>query len=164
MGLTIPGELASLLSMLGYDWPQSDETALFQLAGEWTGMAERIGAATAELEAAAQTVLATNSGTSFTAFAGEWNDTESAARNIADTTGPSNVIGIGLMVAAGVVLTLKIQIIVQLTLLAIQIAQAIATAAPTFGASLLQIPIFKLITGMIIDQLIGMAVEMVLNG
>lgn len=85
-------------------------------------------------------------------------------RNIVDTTNPTNIIGIGLIVAAGVVLALKIQVIVQLVLLAIQIAQAIATAVATFGASLLEIPIFKMITGMIIDQLIGMATDAVLNG
>ncbi|MEU4781299.1 hypothetical protein [Micromonospora sp. NPDC023633] len=163
MGLTLPGELASLLSMLGYDWPQSDETAIFQLAGEWTGMAGRISGSVAQLESAARTVLDNNRGESFTAFAGEWNDGESAARNIADVARPATVIGVGLMVAAGVVLVLKIQVIVQLALLAFQIAQAIATAAVTFGASLLQIPIFKMITGLIIDQLIGMAVDTVLN-
>ncbi|SCG56067.1 WXG100 family type VII secretion target [Micromonospora coxensis] len=163
MGLTLPGELASLLSMIGYDWPESDETAIFRLAGEWTGMADRINGSVAQLESAARTVLDTNRGESFTAFAGEWNDKESAARNIADAVNPASVIGIGLMAAAGVVLALKINVIIQLVVLAIQIAQAIATAVVTFGASLLQIPIFKMITGMIVDQLIGMAVDTVLN-
>ncbi|MGC4811629.1 hypothetical protein ACLQ29_13990 [Micromonospora sp. DT228] len=164
MGLTLPGELVSLLSMIGYDWPESDETALFQLAGEWTGMADRINGSVAQLESAARMVLDTNRGESFTAFADEWNDGESAARNIADATDPTNIIAIGLMAGAGIVLALKIQVIVQLILLAIQIAQAIATAVVTFGASLLEIPIFKMITGLIIDQLIGMAVDAVLNG
>ena len=41
---------------------------------------------------------------------------------------------------------------------------AACVAAVTFGASLAQIPIFKTITGIIVDQLIGMAIEMVLNG
>jgi uncharacterized protein YukE len=164
VGLTLPGELVSLLSMIGYDWPESDETALFQLAGEWTGMADRINGSVAQLESAARTVLDTNRGESFTAFADEWNDGESAARNIADATDPTNIIAIGLMAGAGIVLALKIQVIVQLILLAIQIAQAIATAVVTFGASLLEIPIFKMISGMIIDQLIGMAVDAVLNG
>lgn len=164
MGLDLPSELVSLLGMVGYDWPESDETAIFQLAGEWTGMAERIAGSVGEFQTAARTVLDNNSGGDISAFAGEWNDTESAARNIADTAQPANVIGIGLMVAAGVVLALKIQVIVQLVLLAIQIAQAIATAVATFGASLLQIPIFKTITGIIIDQLIGMATQTVLNG
>ena len=72
--------------------------------------------------------------------------------------------GLSLTIAAGVVLALKVQVIVQLVMLAFQIAQAIATAAVTFGASLVQIPIFKTITGIIVDQLIGMAIDMVLNG
>jgi hypothetical protein len=164
MGLTLPGELVSLLQMLGYNWPESDETRLFQLAGEWTGMADRISGSVEQLNAAARTILDNNKGDSIAAFASEWEDGESAPRNIADTGQPANVIGIGLMVAAGVVLALKIQVIVQLVLLAIQIAQAIATAVATFGASLLEIPIFKIITGIIIDQLIGMAIDAVLNG
>lgn len=163
MGLTLPSELSSLLSMLGYDWPESDETALFQLAGEWTGFASQISGSVERLDAAARTVLDNNAGDAFNAFAEEWNDGESAPRNIADAADPANIIGIGLMVSAGVVLALKIQVIVQLVLLAIQIAQAIATAAVTFGASLLEIPIFKMISGIIIDQLIGMAVDAVLN-
>ncbi|MEV4754458.1 hypothetical protein AB0J86_04965 [Micromonospora sp. NPDC049559] len=164
MGLTLPAELTSLLSMLGYDWPESDETKLFQLAGEWTGMADQIGSSVEQLNAAAATVLANNKGASITAFADEWTDDESAGRNIADTVTPSHIVSIGLMVAAGVVLALKIQVIVQLILLAIQIAQAVATAVATFGASLAEIPIFKIITGIIIDQLIGMAIDAVLNG
>ncbi len=164
MGMQLPAELASLLGMLGYDWPESDEEKLFDLAGAWTGMADTISGSVEELNAAARTIVDNNSGGDIDAFASEWDDEESAGRNIADTMDPSNVIGIGLMVAAGVVLALKIQVIVQLALLALQIAQAIATAAVTFGASLAQIPIFKTITGLIIDQLIGMAIESVLNG
>lgn len=163
MGLMLPGELVSLLQMLGYNWPESDETRLFQLAGEWTGMADRISGSVDQLNAAARTIIDNNKGESIAAFAGEWEDDESAPRNIADAARPANIIGIGLMVAAGVVLALKIQVIVQLILLAIQIAQAIATAVATLGASLLEIPIFKIITGIIIDQLIGMAIDAVLN-
>jgi hypothetical protein len=163
MGLTLPGELVSLLQMLGYNWPESDETRLFHLAGEWTGMADRISGSVERLNSAARTILDNNKGDSIAAFSSEWEDDESAPRNIADTAQPANIIGIGLMVAAGVVLALKIQVIVQLILLAIQIAQAIATAVATFGASLLEIPIFKIITGFIIDQLIGMAIDAVLN-
>lgn len=164
MGLQLPGELTELLSMIGYDWPESDEQKIFELAGEWTGMADKINSSVADLESAARTIIENNSGADIDAFAGEWADHESAAKNIMDATEPTNVISIGLMIAAGVVLALKIQVIVQLILLAIQIAQAIATAAVTFGASLLEIPIFKTITGFIVDQLINMAIEAVLNG
>jgi uncharacterized protein YukE len=164
MGLQLPSELAGLLSMLGYDWPESDEESLFNLAGEWTGMADQIAGRVESLNSAAATLLSNNTGKEIDAFKEEWDDAESAVRNIADAADPTNIINIGLTIAAGVVLALKVQVIVQLVMLAIQIAQAIATAAVTFGASLAQIPIFKMITGMIIDQLVGMAIEMVLNG
>ncbi|MCD0442036.1 hypothetical protein LO763_00140 [Glycomyces sp. A-F 0318] len=164
MGLQLPSELTGLLSMLGYDWPESDEESIFNLAGEWTGMADQIAGRVESLNAAAQTLLENNTGAEIDAFRDEWEDAESAVRNLADAANPTNLINIGLVIAAGVVLALKVQVIVQLVMLAFQIAQAIATAAVTFGASLAQIPIFKFITGMIIDQLVGMAIDMVLNG
>lgn len=164
MGLDIPSELASLLSMLGYEWPESDEESIFNLAGEWTGMADQISGKVESLNAAAKTLVENNFGADIDAFNEEWADSESAVRNIADAADPTNIINIGLTIAAGIVLALKVQVIVQLVMLAFQIAQAIATAAVTFGASLVQIPIFKTITGIIVDQLIGMAIEMVLNG
>jgi len=164
VGLQLPSELRSLLSMLGYDWPEPDEEKLFNLGNTWTDLADQIGGAIDKLEAAAKTVIDNNVSDDIAAFKSEWEDGESAVRNIADIGEPSNIISIGIMIAAGVVLALKMQMIVQLVTLAIQIAQAIATAVATFGASLLEIPIFKMITSKLIDMLIDMAIESVLNG
>lgn len=164
MGMSLPSELTSLLSMLGYDWPESDETKLFDLGNSWTNLSDQITGAIDQLEDAARTVTDGNISKDIEAFRSEWEDGESAVRNIADIGEPSNIISIGLMIAAGVVLALKLQMIVQLITLAIQIAQAIATAVVTFGASLLEIPIFKMITSMLIEQLLNMAIEAVLNG
>jgi len=164
VGMQLPSELTSLLSMLGYDWPESDETKLFDLGDTWAKLSDQITGAIDQLEDAARTVTDNNISKDIEAFRSEWEDGESAVRNIADIGEPSNIISIGLMIAAGVVLALKLQMIVQLVTLAIQIAQAIATAVVTFGASLLEIPIFKMITSMLIDQLLNMAIEAVLNG
>lgn len=164
MGIQLPAELTGLLSMLGYDFPESDEESIFNLAGEWTGMADQISGRVETLNAAAATLIEDNFGADIDAFREEWEDGESAVRNIADAADPTNIINIGLTIAAGIVLALKVQVIIQLVMLAFQIAQAIATAVATFGASLAQIPIFKTITGIIVDQLIGMALDMVLNG
>jgi len=164
VGMQLPSELTSLLSMLGYDWPESDETKLFDLGNNWTNLSEKINGAIDQLEDAARTVIDNNVSKDIDAFRSEWEDGESAVRNIADIGEPSNIVSIGLMIAAGVVLALKLQMIVQLVTLAIQIAQAIATAVATFGASLLEIPIFKMITSMLIEQLLNMAIEAVLNG
>ncbi|WP_026932264.1 hypothetical protein [Glycomyces tenuis] len=163
MGMQLPSELIGLLGMLGYEWPESDEESLFNLAGEWTAMADQISDRLESLDAAASTLVDNNLGAQIDAFRAEWDGPESAVRSIAEAIDPNNEVNVGLTMAAGLVLALKIQVIVQLALLAFQIAQAIATAAVTFGASLAQIPIFKQITGMIIDQLIGMAIDRLLS-
>jgi hypothetical protein len=164
LGMQLPSELISLLGVLGYEWPESDEEKIFSLAGEWTGMADQISGRIEALNSAAKTLLDNNTGAQIDAFKAEWDGPESAVLHLADTTDPNYEINIGLTVIAGLVLALKIQVIVQLAILACQIAYAIATAPLTFGASLVQIPIFKTITGLILDQLIGMATEKVLNG
>ena len=164
MGLQLPGELVSLLGMLGYEWPTSDEQMLFELGQLWLEFAPQLEQAGAAALAAASPVWENNQGAATEAFRTWWNGEDSAPTTLRDSTPGAAVVGAGLMACAGIVLALKIQVIVQLVLLAIQIAQAIATAAVTFGASLLEIPIFKMITSMILDQLIGMAIEAVLNG
>jgi len=164
VGMQLPSELTQFLSMIGYDWPESDEEKLFDLGNTWTDLSDQITGAIDKLDSAAHTVLDNNISKDIDAFKSEWEDGESAVRNIGDIGEPSNIISIGLMIAAGVVLALKMEMIVQLISLAIEIAQAIATAVVTFGASLLEIPIFKMLTGMLVDQLINMAIEAVLNG
>jgi hypothetical protein len=165
MGLDLPPEVAGLFSAItGSTWPESDEESLFRLAGEWTSMADQLDPLIEQLNLAAATLPENNSGADIDAFQARWDGEEAAARNLAEAGNPSNVINIGLTVGAGLVLALKIQIIVQLVILAIQIAQAIAFAAVTFGASLAQIPIFKKIVGTIIEQLMDMAITRILNG
>lgn len=43
MGLQLPGELRSLLSMLGYSWPEADETKLMEMGGAWLRFAGTLG-------------------------------------------------------------------------------------------------------------------------
>ncbi|GAA2136410.1 hypothetical protein [Glycomyces algeriensis] len=164
MGMDLPGELIGLLGMLGYEWPESDEESLFNLAGEWTGMADKITERVESLQSAARTLLESNSGAHIDAFQREWEAEESSPAALAESADPAYILNIGLIAMAGIVLALKVQVIVQLVILAAQIVWAIATAPVTFGVSLAQIPIFKQITGFIIDQLMGMATNRVLNG
>jgi len=162
--MQLPGELVWLLSMLGYTWPEADEEKLFDLGNVWTRYAGTLATAVQDADLAAQSVWQANYGDAVTAFQGAWTDHEAPAGNLRDGADGATLIGIGLMVAAGVVLALKINVIVQLTILAIEIAQAIATAGPTFGASLLEIPIFKQITGLLINELINLALQTLLDG
>ncbi|MFI0484393.1 hypothetical protein [Actinomadura sp. 9N215] len=164
MGLQLPGELISLLGMLGYTWPEADETKLMEMGGTWMSFGGTLQSTSSSADSVAQGVWTANKGDDFEAFQKEWTNDEAASANIRDAATDCMLVGAGLLIAGVVVLVLKINVIVQLIILAIQIAQAIATAVVTFGASLAEIPIFKMITGAIIDQLLGMAVEALLNG
>ncbi|GIF66124.1 hypothetical protein Ais01nite_41590 [Asanoa ishikariensis] len=164
MGLQLPGELTGLLAMLGYTWPEADEQKLFEMAQSWVTFGGGLPADLAAAHAYAQQVWTNNEGQAVQAFQAAWSDPESFSANLDDAGVASTIVGAALMACAGIVLALKINVIVQLIMLAIQIAQAIATAAVTFGASLLEIPIFKEITGLILDQLIDLALQAVLNG
>ncbi|MFG1998033.1 hypothetical protein ACGFNU_02660 [Spirillospora sp. NPDC048911] len=163
MGLQLPGELIGLLGMLGYTWPEADEMKLFELGNTWMGLSSTLRSGVAEADAVAQRVWTDNKGEDFDAFRTEWTGEDSAAQNLAGAADGCLMVAAGLMVAAAIVLALKIQVIVQLIMLAIQIAQAIATAPVTFGASLAEIPIFKTIVGAIIDLLIDQAINALLN-
>jgi hypothetical protein len=164
MGLQLPGELISLLGMLGYNWPEADEEKLYDLGNTWMTYSGTLGNSVQGLDSAAASVWQSNSGDAISAFQRNWADPESPPSNLRDGADGANLIGVGLLVAAGIVLTLKINVIVQLTMLAIEIAQAIATAPETFGASLLEIPIFKEITGLIINEILNLAISAVLDG
>ncbi|HVK23796.1 MAG TPA: hypothetical protein VM677_20770 [Actinokineospora sp.] len=162
-GMMLPPELSGLLNTLGFNWPQSDEGKLFDLAGHWSGFADRLGPAAAEADAHARQVLSLNSGAAMERFEAFWTDGEAPKQNLEDGATASSLVGTGLYVCAGVVVALKIAVVVQLTMLAIEIAQAIATAVVTFGASLLEIPIFKEITSLLLDQALDLAISQVLN-
>ena len=59
---------------------------------------------------------------------------------------------------------LKVAVIAQLVILAAEIAQALATAVPTFGASLAEIPIFQQLTRTIVGNLVQDALLQLLDG
>ncbi|MCO6011600.1 hypothetical protein NE236_42285 [Actinoallomurus purpureus] len=163
MSLMIPGELANLLNDLGYIWPKSDEDKIVQLGGHWMDHGGKVSGHAQNAHIATAGVWEKNQGEAINAYKAKWEHDKSAV-NVATNGGTgAHVIGIGLFVCAGIVLALKINVIVQLTILLVEIIEALATAAPTFGASLLEIPVFKKIADMAINLIINLAMEAVLG-
>ncbi|OLE23463.1 MAG: hypothetical protein AUG44_22160 [Actinobacteria bacterium 13_1_20CM_3_71_11] len=163
MGLQIPGELADLLNDLGYTWPKSDEERLFQLGQDWIGFASTLTAIRQDGDAIAASVTSGNQGQAIEAFRSKVSADDSASAVLDRGTTGAQVIGAGLIMCAGLVLTLKINVIIQLTILAAEIIEALATAPETFGGSLLEIPVFKKLTDMAINLLINEAMEVLLE-
>lgn len=162
MGLQLPGELVTLLQDLGYNWPEADEEKLFELGSTWMNFAPNLQPIADQADAAAQQVLSQH-GEAIDAFRAKWTAEDGPLASLRDSVTGAELVGPLLMVVAAVVLALKINVIVQLVTLAIEIVQAIATAAPTFGASLLEIPVFKEITDRLVNLVISMAIEQILG-
>lgn len=163
-GIMLPPELAGLLNTLGFNWPLSDEGKLYDLGSQWSGFAGRLSPAAAEADGHAQQVLGQNTGEAVEAFGTFWSDGDAPKKNLEDGATAATLVGTGMYVAAGVVVALKTAVVVQLAMLAVEIAQAIATAVPTFGASLLEVPVFRETTKMLLDEARGLAIDSVLNG
>lgn len=164
MGLELPAELVTVLGMIGYDWPQTDETTLFEMGQRWIAFSGTMQTMVAEARSAAAPVPAFNSGADIDAFQKYWTDSDGPVRVLEDGALAATLTGTGMIICAAIVLALKIQIIVQLVILAIQIAQAVATAVATFGASLAEIPIFQMIAREIVGLLIDEAIGLLLDG
>ncbi|HZB30626.1 MAG TPA: hypothetical protein VE465_10710 [Streptosporangiaceae bacterium] len=163
MGLQIPGELADLLNELGYTWPKSDETKLVELGRHWMDYGGKVQGLVGDAEGGAGRVWPENAGQAIEAFRAKWDGENSALAVTRDGATGAQVVGAALFVCAAIVLALKINVIVQLTILLIEIIQAIATAAPTFGASLLEIPVFKKLADIAINLIINQAMEAILG-
>lgn len=163
-GMMLPPELSGLLTTLGFNWPLSDEGKLYDLGGQWSEFAGRLSPAAAEADGHAQQVLGQNHGDAVDAFGRFWSDGEAPKQNLEDGATACTLMGTGMYVAAGVVVALKTAVVVQLGMLAVEIAQAMATAVATFGASLLEIPVFREITKKLLDAALNLAINSVLNG
>ncbi|MBM7492516.1 hypothetical protein JOD64_003738 [Micromonospora luteifusca] len=164
MGLQLPEELVSVLGWLGFSWPEADEERMFEFGQTWLRLADEVAVPVTTSSNAATSLWQSNAGEAIDAFQAAWTAQRSPAVNLENAGQGARILGVAMIVCAGIVLALKISVIVQLALLAVQVAQAIATAVATAGASLLEIPIFKMISELIIDQLVGMALDMILNG
>ncbi|RZU73001.1 hypothetical protein EV384_1392 [Micromonospora kangleipakensis] len=164
MGLELPGELRSLLGVLGYTWPEADETRLFEMGNAWIGFSGTLAGVVAEADTGASAVWTTHAGQDVSAFQAWWTKEDSPADSLRDGVTAAVLTGTGLIICGAIVLALKIAVIVQLVVLAIQIAQAVATAAVTFGASLLEIPVFQQLARTIVGNLIQEVIWKLIDG
>jgi hypothetical protein len=164
VGMELPGELRSLLGVLGYDWPEADETALVEMGQAWMSFSSRLEAIVSDATSSATEAWAEHEGEAVAAFQAWWAREDSPAQTLLDGANAATLTGTGLAICGGIVLALKVAVIAQLAILAVAIAQAVATAAPTFGASLLEIPIFQQLTRTIVGNLVQDAIFQLLDG
>ena len=125
---------------------------------------DRLEAIVSDATSTATEVWTGHEGEAVAAFQTWWAKEDSPAKTLLDGANAATLTGTGLMICGGIVLALKVAVIAQLALLAVEIAQAVATAAPTFGASLAEIPIFQQLTRRIVGNLVQDAIFQLLDG
>lgn len=162
-GLDLPSGLITFLNDLGYVWPDADEVRLVQVGQAWVDLQAALAPHLQAANAAAASVWTANSGADIDAFQLAWAADGAAADTLTKDMSGVVIVGALVIACAAIVLALKVWVIAQLVLLAIAVVQAIATAPITFGASLLEIPVFKEIADRIINALIGKAMAALLG-
>jgi hypothetical protein len=164
MGMQLPHELVEILSLLGFTWPEGDETKLLGLGQTWTGLSGQLDGHVETANTAAAAVWTGNKSETVDAFQAKWTGDASPAHRLTQGATGADIIGAGVMVCAGIVLALKVNVIVQATLTIIAIAEAIAAAFVTFGASAALVVVLREACKRVLDWLLGEAIGKVLGG
>jgi hypothetical protein len=159
VGLTLPSELTEPLGWIGLTWPEADEELLFEAGQQWISYGEQLTQVAQSADAAAGTVWQSGQGEAVDAFQAWWTNPDGPRTRLAEDAAAAVLIGSALLVFAAITLALKIAFIVQLILLAIEVAQAIATAFVTFGATTAEVPGFIAATRLIYRKLIQQVIE-----
>jgi nucleoside diphosphate kinase len=162
VGLELPSELTEPLSWIGLIWPEADEEKLFEAGTRWISFGTSVSGILDNADASAKMATASadmSVDSAVAAFEHWWNDDDGPAKRLPADANAAMIIGGALIVFAGLTLALKIAFIVQLITLAIEVAQAIATAFVSFGATTAEIPGFVAATRVICRQLIKQVVE-----
>ncbi|GGN74389.1 hypothetical protein GCM10010112_44480 [Actinoplanes lobatus] len=161
MTIELPPELTEPLEWLGLSWPEADEDRLYADGMAWIQHGTRLRQHAADADAAARRVWLENEGATVEAFEQWWNGDDGPGRHLADAATAVELIGAGLIAMSGVTVALKTAYLAQLTLLAFQVGQAIATAAVSAGATLAEIPLFVAASRIACRQLVHKALQVV---
>lgn len=164
MAIMLPGEVSYLLNMLGFEWPEGNEDTVFDYAKRWMSYGDEVGSSN-ELATSAEThVMENNYGPAMEAFSTQLNEAEGIKEVAQKLAQAGNITGGCLLFVGGLIIALKIAFVVNLCILAYQIAAAISAAAATFGASLAWIPVAKEICRRLIELALNLILEQLMGG
>jgi hypothetical protein len=156
--INLPPALGEILNMCGVDWPMSNEDMLFEIGNAWMGLPESVDQVLSGVNEQGAKVWDENLGDAVDAFTTWWNGEDGPATVLSEGTIGMYLTGAGMMVCAAIVLALKIACIIQLAILAVQIASAIAAAAATMGIAAAALPAIYAIGREILMSLVQEAV------
>ena len=170
VSINLPGELAWVLNMLGYDWPEIDEDEVRRGAGFTRDFKVDLEGALLKADSTINddfgSIIQTGAATS---LMNAWDENKSS--NITKMYELLDPAATAMDLFAAAVEGLKIKVIAELVITAAQLAIAAATAFVTAGASaaanaaimFARKKALDFVTNVIIEQLIGQILEMVIE-
>jgi hypothetical protein len=111
--MTLPPALASALSILGFDWPDSDEDKLEAMGKAWRSFASTLTTLVDDADREAASVWDKNEGYSINAFKQSWQGPDAPLASLRDGALAATAIGDGCLAAAAIVVALKLTMIAQ---------------------------------------------------
>jgi hypothetical protein len=133
MGVTLPSELAWVLGLLGLDWPNADEDRFRAAASAYRQTATEVDHARTRGDLATQGLVAGNRGAHVDALAAHWSrvSEDHLGRLVELLHGTADALdGLAVVVEGA-----KAAVVVQLGVLAGELAAAAASSIVTFGLS-----------------------------
>lgn len=170
MAINLPGDLAWVLNMLGYDWPEIDEDEVRRGAGYTRDFREQLDEALTKadsiMNADIASVVQTGAARSFTMA---WDDNK--ATNITKMYDLLDPASEAMDLFAAAVEALKMKVIAELVITAAQLAAAAATAFITAGASAAanvaiiyaRKKALTFVTNVIIEQILQQVLQMIME-
>ncbi|MGV0744134.1 WXG100-like domain-containing protein [Mycolicibacterium sp. XJ870] len=161
--LQIPGYLQWVSYLVGYQWPQGDEDAMYRIGGEWGVRADQMTELIPELNRMRASTSAVLQGVTAGAADGEFAllfDGDASVDKLAEAMAALGTLSES--TGKNIEYT-KLQILTSLAIAAFEIAWALAQTSVTFGASAAAIPVIEGTTYAAIRQAVAMLMKDVMT-
>jgi hypothetical protein len=154
MSLLLPSELAWVLNLLGFNWPEADEDKLVEAAQHWRDFAAEVGHIMDDANRHATQVRAENTGLAIEAFGQYWEGIGGPGGHLIQARQSAEVVADVLDGFAAVVVAVKAAVIVQLGILAAELTATTVGAVFTFGAAEAAAPAEVAVTRIAVREII----------
>ena len=135
MSVTLPDDVAWVLNLLGFMWPEADEDKLRASAQSWRDFGSHLARIHQDSRSTAAQVTAENHGDSIDAFERYWQGIGGAGGDFDRAAEAADHMATALDAMATLVEGVKVAVIAQVTLLAAEIVADQIAAPETFGLS-----------------------------
>ena len=163
MSITLPGALTMFVNMIGFTFPEGQETEILQWAQKWQRFSDAVTKLFETVDTAANHVRQNNQGAAVEAFSSNFEGQSSPKDVSTNLSKAAKITGTCLLVIGAAILVLKIISIIDLSVFCAKFWAAIAAIPATYGASLGWIPPAQAICKTAVKLAIEMAAKKVLG-